>query len=193
MSSSNSNTINESLSESPYISNNQNKSDEDSQNSKASIITNSIEMNYFENIDFTKLKELNSKCVKLIFENRVDISLEMLKKIESFLESNLLESKLEIDKKFLIIFLNNLACCYQKFKDQGNCLTYLEGVIYHYDKELEKKYKIVKFLILNYDLDCIIIIFKFFKLVNEKISLNSNDKLNFNYFDVSLFSLKLNV
>ena len=142
MSSSNSNTINESLSESPYISNNQNKSDEDSQNSKASIITNSIEMNYFENIDFTKLKELNSKCVKLIFENRVDISLEMLKKIESFLESNLLESKLEIDKKFLIIFLNNIACCYQKFKDQGNCLTYLEGVIYHYDKELEKKYKI---------------------------------------------------
>ena len=35
-----------------------------------------------------------------------------------------------------------MACCYQKLKDYDNCITYLDAVIYHFDKELERKHKI---------------------------------------------------
>ena len=38
--------------------------------------------------------------------------------------------------------MHNLACCYQKLKDYDNCIMYLDSVIYHFDKELEKKHHI---------------------------------------------------
>ena len=111
-------------------------------NSKESSTSKNTEMNILENLDIQKIKELNSKCVEFIFEEKTDISLEILKKIELFLESNLIESKFIFDKKLMIIILHNLACCYQKLKDYDNCIIYLDGVIYHFDKELEKKHQI---------------------------------------------------
>ena len=118
------------------------KKEQENQNSKESSISKNTEMNILENLDIQKIKELNSKCVEFIFEEKTDISLEILKKIELFLESNLIESKFIFDKKLLIIILHNLACCYQKLKDYDNCIIYLDGVIYHFDKELEKKHQI---------------------------------------------------
>ena len=38
--------------------------------------------------------------------------------------------------------MHNLACCYQKLKDYDNCIIYLEAVIYHFDKELERKHQL---------------------------------------------------
>ena len=120
-------------------SNKQIKEEEDIRNPKESNTRKNSELNFMENLDIQKIKELNSKCVEFIFEDKTDISLEILKKIELFLESNLIEPKFNFDKKLIII---NLACCYQKLKDYNNCIVYLDGVIYHFDKELEKKHRI---------------------------------------------------
>ena len=122
--------------------NNQNKSEQETHNSKESNISKNSEINILENLDIQKIKELNSKCVEFIFEEKTEISLEILKKLELFLESNLIEPKFNFDKKLIIIILHNLACCYQKLKDYDNCIMYLDGVIYHFDKELEKKHQI---------------------------------------------------
>ena len=122
--------------------NNQNKSEQETHNSKESNISKNSEINILENLDIQKIKELNSKCVEFIFEEKTEISLEILKKLELFLESNLIEPKFNFDKKLIIIILHNLACCYQKLKDYNNCIMYLDGVIYHFDKELEKKHQI---------------------------------------------------
>ena len=138
----------ESLKENNFNSNLQEKEEEDNQNSKESNISNNniesknIELNFMDNLDIPKMKQLNSKCVEFIFEEKTDIALEILKKLEIFLESNLIESKFNFDKKFIIIILHNLACSYQKLKDYENCITYLDGVIYHFDKELENKHQI---------------------------------------------------
>ena len=124
---------------------NQNKTEEENLNTKesnASNVSKNTEINIMENLDIQKIKELNSKCVEFIFEEKTDISLEILKKLELFLESNIIETKFNLDKKLIIIILHNLACCYQKLKDYDNCIIYLDGVIYHFDKELEKKYQI---------------------------------------------------
>ena len=121
---------------------NKNKKEQEIQNSKESSISKNSELNILENLDIQKIKELNSKCIEFIFEEKTDISLEILKKIELFLESNLIESKFIFEKKLIIIILHNLACCYQKLKDYDNCIIYLDGVIYHFDKELEKKHQI---------------------------------------------------
>ena len=121
---------------------NQNRNEQEIQNSKESIISKDTELNILDNLDIQKIKELNSKCVEFIFEEKTDISLEILKKIELSLETNLTESKFNFDKKLIIIILHNLACCYQKLKDYDNCIMYLDGVIYHFDKELEKKHHI---------------------------------------------------
>ena len=121
---------------------NKNRKEQEIQNSKESNISKNYELNILENLDIQKIKELNSNCVELIFEEKTEISLEILKKIEMFLESNLTESKFNFDKKLIIIILHNLACCYQKLKDYDNCIIYLDGVIYHFDKELEKKHHI---------------------------------------------------
>ena len=124
---------------------NQNKTEEENLNTKESNTSNvskNTEINIMENLNIQKIKELNSKCVEFIFEEKTDISLEILKKLELFLESNIIETKFNLDKKLIIIILHNLACCYQKLKDYDNCIIYLDGVIYHFDKELEKKYQI---------------------------------------------------
>ena len=121
---------------------NKNRKEQEIQNSKESNISKNYELNILDNLDIQKIKELNSNCVELIFEEKTEISLEILKKIEMFLESNLTESKFNFDKKLIIIILHNLACCYQKLKDYDNCIIYLDGVIYHFDKELEKKHHI---------------------------------------------------
>ena len=121
---------------------NQNRNEQEIQNSKESIISKDTELNILDNLDIQKIKELNSKCVEFIFEEKTDISLEILKKIELSLETNLTESKFNFDKKLIIIILHNLACCYQKLKDYDNCIMYLDSVIYHFDKELEKKHHI---------------------------------------------------
>ena len=62
--------------------------------------------------------------------------------MEVFFEANAIETKLNLDKKILIIILHNLACCYQKLKDFDNCISYLESVIYHFDSSLESKHHI---------------------------------------------------
>ena len=126
--------------ENDYI--NQNKSEQETHNSKESNISKNSEINILENLDIQKIKEFNSKCVEFILEEKTEISLEILKKIELSLESNLIEPKFNFDKKLIIIILHNLACCYQKLKDYDNCIMYLDGVIYHFDKELEKKHQI---------------------------------------------------
>ena len=112
------------------------------QNMKELNTSKNSEISFLENLDIQKIKELNSKCVEFIFEDKADISIEILKKIELFLETNLIEPKFNIDKKTIIIILHNLACCYQKLKDFDNCIIYLDSVIYHFDKELEKKHQI---------------------------------------------------
>ncbi len=93
------------------------------------------------NLDFNKIIDYNNKSVDYIFDDKIDIALEILKKIEVFLESNAIESKLNLDEKILIIILHNLSCCYQKLKDFENCIAYLEAVIYHFDSSLEPKHK----------------------------------------------------
>ena len=103
-------------------------------------INNNIDIS--SNLDFNKIKEYNNKSVDYIFDEKIDISLEILKKIEIFLETNAIESKLNLDEKILIIILHNLACCYQKLKDFENCISYLEAVIYHFDSSLEPKHNI---------------------------------------------------
>jgi hypothetical protein len=94
------------------------------------------------NLDFNKIKDYNNKSVDYIFDEKIDIALEILKKIEVFLETNAIESKLNLDEKIIIIILHNLACCYQKLKDFENCISYLEAVIYHFDSSLEPKHHI---------------------------------------------------
>jgi len=95
-----------------------------------------------ENCDIEKLKEINVKSVDLIFEDKPQKSLDILKKLENFLENKVIDIKANINKKLLIIILHNIACCYQKLKDYDNCINYLEAVIYHFDKLIEQKHNI---------------------------------------------------
>ena len=118
------------LNEQQSISNNQMKIEQNVLNQSQS------------NFDFDKIKEFNSKSVDLIFDDKIEGALDILKKIEVFLEANAIEAKTNLDKKILIIILHNLACCYQKTKDFENCISYLEAVIYHFDTSLEPKHKI---------------------------------------------------
>ena len=95
-----------------------------------------------ENCDIEKLKEINVKSVDLIFEDKPQKSLDILKKLENFLENKVIDIKANINKKLLIIILHNISCCYQKLKDYDNCINYLEAVIYHFDKLIEQKHNI---------------------------------------------------
>ena len=113
--------------------------------SQGNIDTNSlinIDMVLSSGCDMEKIKQFNTKSVDLIFEEKIEEALEILKKLEIFFEANAIEAKLFLDKKILIIILHNLACCYQKLKDFENCICYLESVIYHFDSLLEPKHKI---------------------------------------------------
>ena len=94
------------------------------------------------NENLIKIKEFNNKSVELILTEKSEEALELLKKLESFLESNIFELNFIPDKKILIIILHNLACAFQKIHDFENCIIYLEAVIFHFDKEIEEKYNI---------------------------------------------------
>ena len=124
------------------FNNNKIKKEENLKLKKSNNITKNIEKNFNNNLDLTKIKELNLKITDYIFEDKIELGLELLKKIELFLESNVMEPKFPIDNKLIIVILHNLSCCYQKMKDFEKCIIYLEAVIYNFDKELEKKHKI---------------------------------------------------
>ena len=124
------------------MSSNISNKEEDNENNN----NDSEEINLLDNLDqkcdFEKLKEINIKCVDLIFDDKPQKSIEILKKLESFLENKIIDIKTNINKKLIIIILHNMACCYHKLKDYDNCINYLESVIYHFDKLIEKKHKI---------------------------------------------------
>ena len=107
-----------------------------------------FDLNYPLKLDTTRIKDLNNKCAELISEEKPEESLKIFKKIEIFLETNILDVKLNIDKKLLVIILHNIACCHQKLKDYDNCISYLESVVYHYDLSLERKHNIKKMKII---------------------------------------------
>ena len=72
-----------------------------------------IDMVLSSGFDIEKIKQFNTKSVDLIFEEKIEDSIEILKKLEIFFEANAIEAKINFDKKILIIILHNLACCYQ--------------------------------------------------------------------------------
>jgi hypothetical protein len=133
------------ISENPYEPNSRNKSESDIQSSKSSKESSKskiIELNLIENLDIPKIKELNTKCIEFFFEDKSELALEILKKLEIFLESNVLEPKFNYDSKLILLIMHNIACCYQTLKDYENCILYLDSVIYHFENELEDKFKI---------------------------------------------------
>ena len=110
--------------------------------SQTDNISSNFDIDFHLNLDLNKIKELNNRCAELISEEKIEDGIKILKKIELFLESNIMDQKLNLDKKILIIILHNIACSHQKLKDIDNCISYLESVIYHYDLSLEKKHNI---------------------------------------------------
>ena len=114
--------------------------DDTDNNNFTKIMTLIKKLNEKSNIN--KLKDINAKCVDLIFDEKTKKSLECFKKLESFLEGAVIDKKILIPKKYIIIVLHNIACCFQKLKDINNTILYLEALIYHFDALLEKKYKI---------------------------------------------------
>ena len=106
MSNKNQNNNEEIMNENPYDSNSRNKSESDIQSSKSSSKSKVIELNLMENFDISKIKELNTKCVEFIFDEKSEIGLEILKKLELFIESNALESKFNFDSKLIISIMN---------------------------------------------------------------------------------------
>ena len=74
--------------------------------SKEIIVPNSIiniDMVLSSGFDIEKIKQFNTKSVDLIFEEKIEDSIEILKKLEIFFEANAIEAKLNLDKKILII------------------------------------------------------------------------------------------
>ena len=119
----------------------QEKDEEDSKNKTTNKILSLIK-NLNLNTNISKLKEINSKCVDLILEDKNKKALNVLKNIESFLENEIMDMKIPIPKKFIIIILHNISCCYEKLKDLDNCILYFEALLYHFDSLLEKQYNI---------------------------------------------------
>ena len=121
---------------------NNNEMLESQENFESNSLIN-IDMVLSSGFDMEKIKQFNTKSVDLIFEEKIEESLEIWKKLEIFFEANAVGAKLNLDKKILIIIIHNLACCYQKLKDFENYIYYLESVIYHFDSLLEPKHKIL--------------------------------------------------
>ena len=105
-------------------------------------ISSNLDIDFPFNLDIMKIKELINKSAELIIEEKVEEGIKILKKIELFLENNIMSPILSFDKKILVIILHNIACCYQKLKIYDNCISYLESVIYHYDLSIEKRHNI---------------------------------------------------
>ena len=82
--------------------NNNNEIIESQENMESNSIVN-IDMILSSGFDLEKIKQFNTKSVDLIFEEKIEESLEILKKLEIFFEANAIESKLNLDKKILII------------------------------------------------------------------------------------------
>ena len=78
----------------------------------------------------------------MLHKDEEDRDIIILKKLELCLESNVIDPKIDFDKKLLVIILHNIACCHQKLQEINNCISYLEAVIYHYDLSLENKHNI---------------------------------------------------
>ena len=117
-------------------------------------ISKSIDRNL--NLDCAKIIEYNNLCAESILEDKIELPKEILSKIEIFLETNATETKLDLDRRILIIILHNLACVYQKIKDFENCISYLEAVIYHFDSSLQPKHNIIineEYFIKNINVD----------------------------------------
>ena len=129
------------MSENFLIGENINVSDSEIKNQIENISDNTM-LDFPQNLDLKKIKDLNNKCSELIIEEKVEDGLKILKKIELFLESNIMDKKLNFEKKLLVIILHNISCCHQKLKDIDNCISYLESVIYHYDFSLENRHNI---------------------------------------------------
>ena len=120
----------------------QNKDNNNIESKEAINNISNKENKIIDNLDIIKLKEINSNIIEIIFEEKYDIALDILKKLEIFLEANAVEPKYNLDKKTIIIVLHNIACCYQKMKDYTNCIEYLDAVIYNFNKIIEKKHNI---------------------------------------------------
>ena len=74
--------------------------------SKENLVLNSIiniDMVLSSGFDIKKIKQFNTKSVDLIFEEKIEDSIEILKKLEIFFEANAIKTKLNLDKKILII------------------------------------------------------------------------------------------
>ena len=128
-----------------YYNLNQENSQENKSNLNQNFLFTNDQLNMelsVNNCKYEKLKSLNNKSVDMIYNEELGKALEMLKKLESFIELNTIDPKLELDTKILIIILYNIACCYQKMKNYNNCISYLDAVIFHFDLFLEQKHNI---------------------------------------------------
>ena len=94
--------------------------------------------------EIRKVEEINSKCIDIISSDNSnsELALAKLKQAETKLERIILELDQNLDKKLLMVVLQNIGCCYQKMKDYENCINYLEAVIYHFENMLQSKYNI---------------------------------------------------
>ena len=88
------------------INNNINNNNIEIIESKENLFPNSIiniDMVLSSGFDIKKIKQFNTKSVDLIFEEKIEDSIEILKKLEIFFEANAIKTKLNLDKKILII------------------------------------------------------------------------------------------
>ena len=68
------------INDNPYDSISRNKSKSDNQSSKSESNKSKVaELNILENLDIQKIKDLNTKCLEFIFEDKSEIALEILK------------------------------------------------------------------------------------------------------------------
>ncbi len=84
------------------INNNINNNNIEITEFKENIVPNSIiniDMVLSSGFDIEKIKQFNTKSVDPIFEEKIEDSIEILKKLEIFLEANAIEAKLNLDKK----------------------------------------------------------------------------------------------
>jgi hypothetical protein len=88
------------------INNNINNNNIEITEFKENLVPNSIiniDMVLSSGFDIEKIKQFNTKSVDLIFEEKIEDSIEILKKLEIFFEANAIKTKLNLDKKILII------------------------------------------------------------------------------------------
>lgn len=98
--------------------------------------------------DLDEMNSINEECVEYIMEDKTDIALSELKKLENKLQVRVkkitqdLNKNSYIDNKISILILHNIATCYQKNKEFDKCVKYLETVIFQYNSFIEKLHNI---------------------------------------------------